>query len=134
MHGWYTDTTNNQYKMAPKPGLNLEYAPSRGNGSVSGIPVADAIPNYGVTDGSKIDVVIVESDMRNSLVRNNFEKSSMDSKIAMGYSGLGVAIGTGTSSDAQNSQSSERNRSTKRMIGKYMVGNYPITSRGSETL
>ncbi|TIC92698.1 hypothetical protein CH35J_010230 [Colletotrichum higginsianum] len=121
MHGWYTDTTNNQYKMAPKPGLNLEYAPSRGNGSVSGIPVADAIPNYGVTDGSKIDVVIVESDMRNSLVRNNFEKSSMDSKIAMGYSGLGVAIGTGTSSDAQNSQSSERNRSTKRMIGKYML-------------
>ncbi|GJC98641.1 hypothetical protein ColKHC_07467 [Colletotrichum higginsianum] len=129
MHGWYTDTTNNQYKMAPKPEIQRLPCVQRLRD-----PIADAIPNYGVTDGSKIDVVIVESDMRNSLVRNNFEKSSMDSKIAMGYSGLGVAIGTGTSSDAQNSQSSERNRSTKRMIGKYMVGNYPITSRGSETL
>ncbi|GKT44981.1 uncharacterized protein ColSpa_05162 [Colletotrichum spaethianum] len=110
--------------MAPKPafalrsGLNLDYAPSRGD---NGAPIADAIPNYGVTDGSKIDVEVVESDMRNSLVRNNFEKSSMDSKIAMGYSGLGIAMSAGTNSEAQNSQSSERNKSTKRMFGKYMV-------------
>ncbi|KZL68463.1 hypothetical protein CI238_00125 [Colletotrichum incanum] len=127
MHGWYTDTATNQIKMAPKPaftlrpGLNLDYTPSRGGNGVSGISIADAIPNYGVTDGSKIDVVFVESDMRNSLVRNHFEKSSMDSKISMGYSGLGIAMGTGTNSEAQNSQSSERNKSAKRMIGKYML-------------
>ncbi|KAK1580373.1 uncharacterized protein LY79DRAFT_661175 [Colletotrichum navitas] len=80
-----------------------------------------AIPNYGVTDGSQIDGVVVESDIRHSLIRNHFEKSSMNSKIAVGYSGLSVALSAGANSEAERSLSSEQNMPIKRMIGKYML-------------
>ncbi|OHE97201.1 hypothetical protein CORC01_07455 [Colletotrichum orchidophilum] len=131
MHGWYLEPATNEIKMAPKPafrlrpGLNLGYMYTS-DGAVNvqkamGAAAIDAIPNYGVTDGSKIDVVTVESDIRHSLVRNSFDKSSMDSKIAIGYSGLGVNMSVGSSLDSQRGKSSENKKSIKNMIGRYKL-------------
>ncbi|KAG7054696.1 hypothetical protein JMJ77_0007172 [Colletotrichum scovillei] len=124
MHGWYIDPVSTEIKMAPKPafrlksGLNLDYSP---DSTVSTAEVEIAIPNYGVTDGSKIDVVTTESGIKHSLVRNSFDKSSMDNKIALGYSGIGINVASGKSFDSQGEQSSGSNRSVKSMIGIYKL-------------
>ncbi|KAI3530605.1 hypothetical protein CSPX01_14714 [Colletotrichum filicis] len=124
MHGWYIDPVSTEIKMAPKPafrlksGLNLDYSPDN---TVSTAEVEIAIPNYGVTDGSKIDVVTTESGIKHSLVRNSFDKSSMDNKIALGYSGIGINVASGKSFDSQGEQSSGSNRSVKSMIGIYKL-------------
>ncbi|KAK1719367.1 uncharacterized protein BDZ83DRAFT_465923 [Colletotrichum acutatum] len=124
MHGWYYDPVSTEIKMAPKPafrlksGLNLDYSP---DSTVSTAEVESAIPNYGVTDGSKIDVVTTESGIKHSLVRNSFDKSSMDNKIALGYSGIGINVAGGRSFDSQGEQSSGSNRSIKSMIGIYKL-------------
>ncbi|KAK1700797.1 hypothetical protein BDP55DRAFT_644197 [Colletotrichum godetiae] len=121
MHGWYIDRANNEAKMAPKPafrlrpGLNLELD------STEGAAAGDAIPNYGVTDGTQIDVVTAETDIRNSLVRNNFEKSSIDSKMAIGYAGVGVSVAATSSTESQSAQSAKNKSSTKENIGKYKI-------------
>ncbi|KAL2879495.1 hypothetical protein SGCOL_005102 [Colletotrichum sp. CLE4] len=121
MHGWYIDRANNEAKMAPKPafrlrpGLNLELD------STEGAAAGDAIPNYGVTDGTQIDVVTAETDIRNSLVRNNFEKSSIDSKMAIGYAGVGVSVAATSSTESQSAQSAKNKSSTKENIGKYKL-------------
>lgn len=99
--------------------MNLDYSP---DSTVSTAEVEIAIPNYGVTDGSKIDVVTTESGIKHSLVRNSFDKSSMDNKIALGYSGIGINVASGKSFDSQGEQSSGSNRSVKSMIGIYKVG------------
>ncbi|KAK1530285.1 uncharacterized protein CCOS01_05388 [Colletotrichum costaricense] len=124
MHGWYIDPVSTEIKMAPKPafrlksGLNLDYSP---DSTVSTAEVEIAIPNYGVTDGSKIDVVTTESGIKHSLVRNSFDKASMDNKIALGYSGIGINVASGKSFDSQGEQSSGSNRSIKSMIGIYKL-------------
>ncbi|KXH53519.1 hypothetical protein CSIM01_12762 [Colletotrichum simmondsii] len=124
MHGWYIDPVSTEIKMAPKAafrlksGLNLDYSP---DSTVSTAEVEIAIPNYGVTDGSKIDVVTTESGIKHSLVRNSFDKSSMDNKIALGYSGIGINVASGKSFDAQGEQSSGSTRSVKSMIGIYKL-------------
>ncbi|KAK1491742.1 hypothetical protein CABS01_12066 [Colletotrichum abscissum] len=124
MHGWYIDPVSTEIKMAPKPafrlksGLNLDYSP---DSTVSTAEVEIAIPNYGVTDGSKIDVVTTESGIKHSLVRNSFDKSSMDNKLALGYSGIGINVASGKSFDSQGEQSSGSNRSVKSMIGIYKL-------------
>ncbi|KAI3553479.1 hypothetical protein CABS03_05961 [Colletotrichum abscissum] len=110
MHGWYIDPVSTEIKMAPKP-----------DSTVSTAEVEIAIPNYGVTDGSKIDVVTTESGIKHSLVRNSFDKSSMDNKLALGYSGIGINVASGKSFDSQGEQSSGSNRSVKSMIGIYKL-------------
>ncbi|KAF6839358.1 hypothetical protein CPLU01_01778 [Colletotrichum plurivorum] len=130
MHGWYLDRQTNQIKMAPKPafalktGLNLhlperEHKPVDRNSDRCCAP--NAIPNYFVNDGSKIDIIVVEDDMRSSMVRNNFEKSSVDAKTGGGYAGLGIGVTAGSSREIQKGMKKEKKKFAQKMIGQYML-------------
>ncbi|KAF6796484.1 hypothetical protein CSOJ01_13144 [Colletotrichum sojae] len=81
----------------------------------------DAIPNYFVNDGSKIDIIVVEDDMRSSMVRNNFEKSSVDAKTGGGYAGLGIGVTAGSSREIQRGTKKEKKKFAQKMIGQYML-------------
>lgn len=79
------------------------------------------MPNYFVNDGTKIDIIVVEDDMRSSMVRNNFEKSSVDAKTGGGYAGLGIGMTAGLSREIQMGEKKEKKTFATKMIGQYMV-------------
>jgi hypothetical protein len=81
----------------------------------------NAIPNHRVNDGSKIEIVTVEDEQRDSMVRNSFEKSSIEAGVSGGYAGVGVGVTVGSSSDSQKGELKEKKSTTTKMIGKYMV-------------
>lgn len=81
----------------------------------------NAIPTFQVNDGSKIEIVTVEDEQRHSMVRNSFEKSSIEAGVSGGYAGVGVGVTGGFSSDSQEGKSDENKATTTKMVGKYMV-------------
>ncbi|KAF9880810.1 hypothetical protein CkaCkLH20_01852 [Colletotrichum karsti] len=81
----------------------------------------DAIPDFCVNDGTKIDVIVAEDDIRDSMVRNSFAKSSVDAKVGGGYAGIGIGLATGTNTQLQNGGSDEHKRSAQKMIGQYKL-------------
>ncbi|OLN95525.1 hypothetical protein CCHL11_05146 [Colletotrichum chlorophyti] len=81
----------------------------------------NAIPNYRVTDGTKIDIITVEDETRHSMVLNNFAKSSTEKTPCGGYGGFGVAASGGISSESQQSKVDEGKQFSSKMIGKYMA-------------
>lgn len=74
-----------------------------------------------MNDGTKIDIIVVEDDMRSSMVRNNFEKSSVDAKTGGGYAGLGIGMTAGSSREIQKGTKREEKKFAQKMIGQYMV-------------
>ncbi|KAK8103221.1 hypothetical protein PG984_016367 [Apiospora sp. TS-2023a] len=89
----------------------------------------NAIPTFRVNDGSKIEIVTVEDEQRHSMVRNSFEKSSLEVGVSGGYAGVGVGVTGGFSSDSQKGNSKEDKATTTTMVGKYMLPRVTLTLR-----
>ncbi|KAK7973445.1 hypothetical protein PG988_007579 [Apiospora saccharicola] len=89
----------------------------------------NAIPTFRVNDGSKIEIVTVEDEQRHSMVRNSFEKSSIEAGVSGGYAGVGVGVTGGFSSDSQKANSKEGKATTTKMVGKYMLPRVTLTLR-----
>lgn len=78
----------------------------------------NAIPTFRVNDGSKIEIVTVKDEQSHSMVRNSFEKSSIEAGVSGGYAGVGVGVTGGFSSDSQKGKSDEDKATETKMVGK----------------
>lgn len=91
----------------------------------------EAIPTFLVEDGTKIDVQTVDTETRQSLVENNFDKMSAELKVTAGYAGVGVGVEAARSTDQQEGHLTETKSYKQKMIGKYMVSKPQLCNKGS---
>ncbi|KAI0392574.1 hypothetical protein F5Y17DRAFT_459707 [Xylariaceae sp. FL0594] len=90
----------------------------------------NAIPTFQVNDGTKIDIVTVEDETKQSFVLKSFEKSSTEATVSGGYGGVGVGISGGFASESQKGSSKE----TKKFMSRVTVMLQPEDLEATEEL
>ncbi|CAE6422703.1 unnamed protein product [Rhizoctonia solani] len=81
---------------------------------------ANAIPNFTVTDESRIEITMVEHQFQESMAKSYFNSTSVEASVSGGFGGISVGISTGFSKSQSSEEKKSRNQNKKTFIGSYL--------------
>ncbi|KAG8691309.1 hypothetical protein FRC11_005056 [Ceratobasidium sp. 423] len=81
---------------------------------------ANAIPNFAVTDDSRIEITMVEHQFQESMAKSHFSSTSVEASVSGGFAGISVGVSTGFSTSKSSEEKKSRKENEKTLVGSYL--------------
>ncbi|CCO33673.1 hypothetical protein BN14_07758 [Rhizoctonia solani AG-1 IB] len=81
---------------------------------------ANAIPNFAVTDDSRIEITMVEHQFQESMAKSHFSSTSVEASVSGGIGAFSVGVSTSVSKSSSHEEKKSRKESEKTLVGSYL--------------